>query len=126
MKASGRKDWVKVLQQENMALEEILSAVTKANWMLWARRTPPARTVAAWPSTAPTYETPPHRSKHFIQSPSSPWQTPIPWYGGSVEAATSAPHARDNPVREKRVADLLQACAEQFDRQAKAKWDKMM
>jgi len=78
IKASGWKNWIRALRDENVTPENIMNVVTKANRMIWAQCRPPARALSPWPSVAPAYEAPLHWSKHFLSSPNSPWQVPTP------------------------------------------------
>jgi len=71
MKKIGKKDWVSALKREMIPPEDIMSAVTKANWQVWARAMPPARRLPMWPMAVPKYEVPPQQSKHFEPSTSS-------------------------------------------------------
>ena len=77
VKSAGKKDWVTALRNECIPPEEIMDAAARANRQVWARRTPPARTPAKWPTAIPAYEVAPKQSKHFAPSKSSPWRTPI-------------------------------------------------
>ena len=76
MKAMGKKDWLAALQREQVAPENILSAVAKANTFLWSKKEPPARMVPHWPAAIPAYEDTPAARRGFTPSPNSPWQLP--------------------------------------------------
>jgi len=76
MKKMGWKDWVATLKCEQIVPEDIITAAFRANAMLWARQTPPARTTPDWPAAVPVYKVAPARQKYFTPSPNSPWQIP--------------------------------------------------
>jgi len=124
MKNIGKKDWVAALKCETVPPEEIMSAVTKANRQLWARRRALARDYPAWPSAIPAYETPSRISKHFIASASSPWQVPVK---RQAEAADRCQEAMPllTPTADKGVMDLLRERAEHLETSTKAKWERM-
>jgi len=124
MKTSRKRDWVAALKQETIPPEEIMSAVTKANRQLWARRAAPARTAPTWPSAVPAYEAPPSRSKHFVASNSSPWQTPSKVYAGAA-GKSDRPTKFLKPQNDKSVADLLKERADLLEASTKAKWEEM-
>ena len=124
MKASGKKDWVAALKREAIPPKEIMSAVTKANRQLWAKRSAPARAAAKWPSAMPAYEVPAHRSKHFIASSGSPWQAPVKRYAATNDG-DHRPMTFVVPKHDKGVVELLKERAELLEASTKAKWEKM-
>jgi len=126
MKKSSKKDWIAALRKEKIPPDMIMSTVTNANRQLWAARHPPARTTPKWPCAVPSYEVPPHQSKHFVASQASPWQvmvkarpSPVPKPGGN-EAVQFM-----KPEKNKGVADLLKERAAKLESSTKAKWEKM-
>jgi len=106
MKAMGRKDWIAALWQERVAPEDILSAVAKANTLIWTKREPPARLLPHWPAVIPAYEDAPAARRGFTPSPSSPWQIPV--HPKNPPPGTTSGNARFVTLkRTKGVSDLL-------------------
>jgi len=108
-----------------VAPEEILSAVAKANMLIWAKQVPLARWIPHWPTAIPAYEVAPAKRRGFIPSPDSPWQVPI---------LTSAPSHPKNPTKKghflalkekKGVSELLNERASCLAKASKAKMEKI-
>ena len=125
MKTLGRKDWVKALRSEHVAPSEIMTTAARANTMLWARRSPPARTAACWPAVIPAYEVIPDKWRGFISSPGSPW--PVPMLTAELAHTPRRVIAKGflKTSLSKGVADLLDEKAMCFVDTTKAKWEKV-
>jgi len=124
MKSFGKKNWLTALRQEQVAPGDIMSAITKANAFIWARREPPARMLPHWPAAIPAYDDAPRAHKGFYPGPKSPWQVPVRPRKFPLD---STERAAPSTVRmdERKVSDLLRARAERYEKAAKAKVERM-
>ena len=125
MKSLGKKDWIAALRHEQVAPEEILLAIARANTLLWAKREPPAQVVPHWPTAVPAYEVAPTRRRGFTPSPDSPWQVPV-LKGAPSRLGNSAEDRHFSMMKEKKgVSGLLDEKADCFTKAAKEKMERM-